>query len=227
MMRKVSLFSNLIRNMSKVLELIIERRSIKNFNKNFKISSKDIIKIFETIRMSPTSFNLQPFKVYYVSNIDIREELSPICWNQDSITSSSGLLVWTVNKEDYLRNYYIKNQIRWLADGNDNRIERVTNGLKIVVDDRKIRYEEWAIRQCYITLGCIMPVIKELDLDSCPIEGFLTDKVNDVFNKHKVYNSKNETIALVCAIGKRLEEQNTNFLKNKKRLPMEDLFKTI
>ncbi|AKU80219.1 nitroreductase family protein [Spiroplasma turonicum] len=214
--------------MSKVLEYLRNRRSIKNFNNKYNIENKELDILFESIRMSPTSFNMQPYKVYYIKNKEILNELHSYWWKQDSVINSSGILVWTVYKEDYLKEIYLPNQIlKMVPKENSSRIEGINKGMSYIMKDRNISFEEWAIRQCYITLGCLMPVAKELGIDTCPIEGYKTSVTNEVLEKYNVIDMKKETIALACVLGKAIEEQNEHFSKNKKRLPLEDLFKII
>ncbi|AKX34557.1 Nitroreductase [Spiroplasma litorale] len=214
--------------MSKVLDYLSNRRSIKNFNKYFKLNDNDIKKILESIRMAPTSFNLQPFKALYISKEEIKKDFFEYWWKQNSVIECSGIIIWLVYKEEFLKNKYIDNQISKLVDPeNTKRIEGMNKGISYIMRDREISYEEWAIRQCYITMGSMLAVAEELGIDTCPIEGYKTSATNEILQKYNLIDLNTETVALACVVGKKDGEQNEHFSKIKKRLQYEELFKII
>ena len=83
------------------------RYATKHFDPTRKVSDADLDTILEAIRMTPTSFGLQPYHFYVVSNQDIKDKIQAASWNQPQIGSSSHLLVFTArtdlmaNKDEY------------------------------------------------------------------------------------------------------------------------------
>jgi len=61
--------------MTKSLEFVSKRRSAKKFIENYNLSDTEINEILESIRMAPTSFGMEPFRVIYLENKEIRDEL--------------------------------------------------------------------------------------------------------------------------------------------------------
>lgn len=57
------------------------RSATKSFNGEI-IEQDKLNQILEAIRLSPSSSGLQPFKVYVISNKEVREKLIPIAWGQ-------------------------------------------------------------------------------------------------------------------------------------------------
>ncbi len=68
-------------------------------------------------------------------------------------------------------------------------------------DDHTI--EMWSEKQCYIAAGNMMSAAAFIGIDSCPIEGFLSDKVDEILGLDtSVFQS-----ALVIPFGYRASEQ--------------------
>jgi nitroreductase / dihydropteridine reductase len=137
-----------------------------------KIVPADVLaKILEAIRMSPSAFGIQPYRVIAVSDAEMKKALRPHARDQEQITSCSHLLVFC-------------------SDGNlDARIEgflRLASeaGRNDITDDPEFDYgpkakkfaksmgAEWAAKQAYIALGFALAACAELSVDSCPIEAF-------------------------------------------------------
>lgn len=75
------------------------RYATKHFDPTRKVSDTDLDTILEAIRMTPTSFGLQPYHFYVVSNQDIKDKIQAASWNQPQIGSSSHLLVFTARTD--------------------------------------------------------------------------------------------------------------------------------
>ncbi len=83
------------------------RYATKKFDTNQKVSDADLDAILEAIRLTPTSFGMQPYHFYVVSNQEIKEKIQAAAWNQPQIGTSSHLLVFaartdlTILKEEF------------------------------------------------------------------------------------------------------------------------------
>lgn len=60
-----------------------------------------------------------------------------------------------------------------------------------MADDERLLWE-WAAKQTYIALGNMMTAASFIGIDSCPIEGFHDDEVNDVLVKHGLIDPDKE-----------------------------------
>ncbi len=69
------------------------RYSTKKFDSSRKISDRDIDTILEAIRLTPTSFGLQPYHFYVVTNQTIKDKIQAAAWNQEQVGTSSHLIV--------------------------------------------------------------------------------------------------------------------------------------
>ena len=83
------------------------RYATKKFDTTKKVSQEDLDMILEAIRMTPTSFGLQPYHFYVVSNQDIKDKIQAAAWNQLQVGTASHLLVFAARtdlmqtKEEY------------------------------------------------------------------------------------------------------------------------------
>lgn len=77
---------------------------------------------------------------------------------------------------------------------------------------------DWAARQTYIALGFAMAACAELEIDSCPMEGFKAEEFDKILNLPEHMHT-----VVTLSLGKRKEESG----RDKVRFPKEDLFTSI
>src|SRR5665647_3794934 len=82
-----------------ILSKLNTRYATKIFDPKKKVSEADMDKLLEAIRLSASSFGLQPYKVLVVEDPAIRAELRKVAWDQPQITDASALLVFAVKYE--------------------------------------------------------------------------------------------------------------------------------
>ena len=75
------------------------RYATKAFDASKKISPADMDKLQESIRLSASSFGLQPYKILVVEDPEIRAELRKAAWNQSQITDASALLIFAADAQ--------------------------------------------------------------------------------------------------------------------------------
>ena len=88
--------------------IVKSRYATKKFDGK-RLPDEKVKKLFELIRLSPTSLNLQPYVVKVVTDPAIKKRLAPASWNQAQIESCSHLLVFCANTD---------------LEGNINKIEK-------------------------------------------------------------------------------------------------------
>ena len=177
------------------------RYATKKFDTTKKISDADLEKIIEAIRLTPTSFGLQPYHFYVISNQDIQDKIQAVAWNQAQVGTASHLIVFTArtdfeaNKNEYFElmsgwNAEIRSQLNWF----ENMLTGFGNS-KSPAD-----YLTWASKQVYIASGFALAACTELEIDSCPIEGFDPQAVGEIIGINN-----NETVLMILPIGYRAE----------------------
>ncbi len=148
------------------------RYATKKFDTNKKVSDTDLEKVLEAIRLTPTSFGLQPYHFYVVSNPEVKEKIQAVSWNQPQIGSSSHIIVFAARTDLLVNNdeYFI------LMSGGNPEIRSSMKGFEDMLVGGITMHENandsWAARQAYIAHGFAMAACAELEIDSCPMEGF-------------------------------------------------------
>ena len=79
--------------MKNILDSLEWRYATKKFNPEKKLSSEQIDILLESLRLTPSSFGLQPWKFILVENPEIRETLVAHSWGQRQVSEASHLLV--------------------------------------------------------------------------------------------------------------------------------------
>ena len=149
------------------------RFATKKFDTTKRVSDTDLSKILEAVQKAPTSFGLQPFHVYIIENPTLREKMISLSYNQTQVTEASHLLVFCARTDVSAR---IDSMIEKLSGGS----EEAKAGLKGYSDmmhgsvngKNDEQLSGWTSRQAYVALGFGLAACAELEIDSCPMEGF-------------------------------------------------------
>ena len=80
--------------MNSVIENRIWRYATKIFDPLKKVSKKDFDTLMESVRLSASSYGLQPYRILIIADKEVREQLKPFSWNQSQITDASHLIVF-------------------------------------------------------------------------------------------------------------------------------------
>ncbi|VVC00582.1 malonic semialdehyde reductase RutE [uncultured archaeon] len=152
-------------------EIVEKRYAVKLFDGR-KVPEEKMHKLLEMIRMSASSFGLQPWKIKVISDAETKAKLEPATWGQKQITTCSHLLVICADRDIVsLIDKYQQAMIDGgapadKAKGFTDYVRTFEQGLP---EESKLA---WAQKQCYIALGNALNGAASLGLGSCPMEGF-------------------------------------------------------
>src|SRR5271168_3858477 len=79
-------------HMSHVLEAILQRRAIKVFDP-VEIHADTRAQILQAARLAPSSFNIQPYRFYWVETPEMRSTAARLCFGQSPAATASALIV--------------------------------------------------------------------------------------------------------------------------------------
>ena len=183
------------------------RYATKKFDNTKKVSKEDLETLKEAIRLSASSFGLQPYRVLIIDNPELRAKLQPAAWGQSQIVDASQLIVFAniTNFGETEIDVSIANttKTRGLpADALKGYGDFMKS--KIVALPEDVR-NTWASKQTYLALGNLMNAASELKIDVTPMEGFEPAQVNEILGLGKL--GLNAT--LLATIGYRHEEDAT------------------
>lgn len=210
--------------MNPYIEKLHWRYATKKFDAGKTLSHDTLEQLKEAIRLSASSYGLQPYRVLLIEDKALREKLRPAAWNQSQITDASHLIVFAndINFGDSQIDAYINNV------ANTRKLD--TEGLKGYADFMKSKITPlpadikatWTAKQAYIALGNLLSAAAHLGIDVCPMEGFEAEKFNEILG----LNEKNLSTAVIAAVGYRSEEDETQHY-TKVRKAADQLFETI
>ena len=190
------------------------RYATKKFDSSKKISKKEMEILKESIRLSPTSYGLQLFKVFVIEDENLKSELKKVSYNQSQISDSSALFVFcnfTKVKESDINNFIkLKSSVQGIELSTLNKYGDFLKSTLLNKPENETA--AWTANQVYIALGNLMTSCAALKIDSCPIEGFQSEKYNTILGL------KNMNSAVIAAIGYRSSEdksQNENKVRKK------------
>ena len=173
-------------------DAIKERRSVKHYDPNHKLTDEEINQILSLAILSPTSFNIQNWRFVLVKNPEIRKEIRSAAWDQTQITDASLLLVVCADLKSWMKNpsQYWKNAPKEAQDFLVPAIGPFYEG------NEQLQRDE-AIRSCGIAAQTIMLTVKSMGYDSNPMIGFDPQKVADIINL-----PKDHVISMLIVIGR-------------------------
>ncbi|MNF42081.1 putative NAD(P)H nitroreductase YfkO [compost metagenome] len=200
------------------------RYATKKFDATKKISDKDLNILKEAIRLSSSSYGLQPYKVIIVENSELRAQIQPAAWGQAQIVDASHLIIFA--NETALGDDTIDSFLKNISETRNTPIEALSGygdfmKSKILTLSSEAK-NNWTAKQTYLALGNLLNAAAELKIDATPMEGFVPAQVNEILGLDKL--GLNAT--LIATLGYRHEEDATQHNK-KVRKSHEDLFITL
>ncbi|MEM3362118.1 MAG: nitroreductase family protein [Candidatus Anstonellaceae archaeon] len=159
-------------------ELLKARYATKIFDKR-EIPQEKINKLVEMITLTPSSYNLQPWKIKIVKDQELKEKLFYASYNQEQVRTCSHLLVFCANL-DIESNIKLLEQ-KLLEREKKEKIEPYINMLKeFAFSTKGEKRLSWAQRQLYLAAQTALLAAKYLGFDSCPMEGFEPKKYSEI-----------------------------------------------
>lgn len=197
------------------------RHACKIFDKDKKISDKEMHFILEAGHKSPSSFGMEGWKFLVITNDTLKAKLRPACWDQVQITSCSHLVI-ILTAIDAVKVDSGEPEKRFRRrdmpqESLDFYLDLYAKHLAHTLSSDENIYA-WTARQTYIALGNMMTAAAYIGIDSCPIEGFEKEKVEKLLG----LDTTKWQLSVVVPFGYRLNEQSTQL-----RLPFEEVVEFI
>jgi nitroreductase len=212
-------------NIETLLECLNWRYATKKFDPNQIISDDTWQTLCEALVLTPSSYGLQPWKFWVITNQKLKEELKPLSWNQAQVTDCSHFVVFSIKKN--LTADGVDRFVERTAEVRGTTTESMTAYRNIIVGDvidgsRSLIVNEWATRQAYIALGNFMTSAALLGVDTCPMEGIEPTNYDRLLG----LSSKGYATVVACAAGYRAEDDKYAGLA-KVRFPMSEVIETL
>ena len=176
-------------------QVVQQRYATKKFTGE-RLPQEKVDKLLEIIRMSASSYGIQPWKIKIITDQPTKDKLHAASWNQPQVGTASHVLVFCADTEimpliDKLEVAMIKNGAK--KEAISGHIQMMRASMSKVTGEAAVN---WAQKQVYIALCNALNGAKYLGFDSCPMEGFSAKDYSEIL---KLPNNLTPTV--VCPIG--------------------------
>jgi nitroreductase len=178
------------------------RYATKSFDATKIIPEADWQTLETALVLCPSSFGLQPWKFFIVTDPVVKAKLKPATWNQSQVVDASHVIVFAIKKD--LNADDIDRFIARTAEIRGTTVELLAGFRKMLVGtllNPAIDINEWAARQVYLAIGFFMASAAMMGIDVCPIEGFEPPKYDEILGLPPLGYSS----CVIAAAGYRLD----------------------
>ncbi|MEL6902995.1 MAG: NAD(P)H-dependent oxidoreductase [Cyanobacteria bacterium J06606_4] len=191
-----------------IIDTLYWRYATKKFNPEKKISDESWKALEQSLVLAPSSFGLQPWKFFVIRNPDIRQQLVELSWGQSQVTDASHFVVMAIKKD--IGNDDVAPYIERMSEVRETpteKLEGLENAIKgyLAEPPFPLQPDKWSAKQVYLALGFFMYSAAVLGIDTCPMEGFIPSKYDEVLG----LTDQGYSSVVLCAAGYRSEEDKT------------------
>ncbi|MCU9614963.1 NAD(P)H-dependent oxidoreductase [Caldibacillus lycopersici] len=191
------------------------RHATKAFDPNKKISDEDFQLILEAARLSPSSCGYEPWKFLVIQKPELREEIRKHAWGAQGQAPTAShfvvILARTMMDVKY-DSEYVRNQMINVHGFPPEVFEAIQgryktfqeHDLKLLESERTML--DWASKQTYIALANMMTTAALLGIDSCPMEGFDMEKIQEILTREDLLENGRLAVSVMVAFGYRAND---------------------
>jgi nitroreductase len=156
------------------------RYATKKFDPGRRIAADVWAVLEQALVLTPSSYGLQPWKFFVVTDPAAKAKLPSISWGQTQPQDCSHMVVLAIKKG--LAAADVDRYISRISEVREQKIEALGGFRKMMLGTLTsgMDVDEWAARQVYIALGQFMAVAAVLGVDTCPMEGIEPAKYDEV-----------------------------------------------
>ncbi len=151
------------------------RYACKKFDPAKKIREADWNVLIESLRLSASSYGLQPWKFIVVQNAELRLQLQTAAWGQTPVVDASHFVV--ISYKEKVDEPHIDRHVGQTAkvQGVDiSTLDRFKGSMMrdLIHGKRATVINWWAQQQTYIAMGSFLTTAAFMEIDTLPMEGF-------------------------------------------------------
>ena len=174
------------------LDAVYQRRAIKHYDPNHALTEDEITKLMEAAIQSPTSFNMQNWRILFVTDKEVRKQLRAAAHDQAQVEEASAIIVMCADLKAWN-----KDPKRYWVNAPAEVGELLSNWMVPFFEGKDELQRDEAMRSIGIAAQTIMLTAKAMGYDTCPMIGFEPDKVAPVIKL-----PADHVIGMFIAIGK-------------------------
>lgn len=173
-------------------DAIEQRRAIKQFDPDHRLSEAEEARLLSAALLSPTAFNIQNWRLVAVRDPALRQQIRAHAWDQAQVTDASLLLVLCADL-----NAWEREPARYWRNASDGVRDFMVPAIDAYYRDRDQVQRDEAMRSCGIIAQTLMLGAKSLGYDSCPMDGFDFEAVGKL-----IHLPDDHVMAMMLAVGK-------------------------
>ncbi|MHA2856518.1 nitroreductase family protein [Paenibacillus lautus] len=184
--------------------IVMGRRSVRNYDENFKISKEEMSDMISEASLAPSSANMQPWRVIVVDTPEGKEKLRPLVrFNTLQNDTSSAMLLIFGDTQSYLYAEEIYNtaveQGKMPAEVRDRQLETILSLFPTL--SREMKVEIAKIDSSLFAMQ-FMLVARAHGYDTNPMAGFEADQLAKAFD----LDEERYAPVMIISIGKAKED---------------------
>lgn len=162
------------------------RYATKKFDAARTIPAADWQTLEEALILTPSSFGLQPWRFYVVTNPALKNQLPPHSWGQTQVAEASHVVVFAIKSNLSVADvdHFIQTMVA-VRGGSVEALKGYRDIMAGFVSNPAIDLKLWATKQVYIALGNLMTSAALLGIDVCPMEGITPPKYDEILGIDK------------------------------------------
>ncbi len=181
-----------------VIEAIKSRRSINFFEPGMEIPDEKLKELLEIANLSPSSFNVQPWKVIVVKDPGRKKVLRECAFGQPKTEEASVVLIMVADP-DFLENNFERVLDRWIELGYITEDKRDSNrqlAEKLYGAPDSMERKYTAVKNTSLFAMTLMIAAKGMGLETHPMDGF-----DEACIKKEFGIPKDKIIPMLVAVG--------------------------
>ena len=209
-----------------LLEQLNWRYAVKRFDSSRKIPDEDWSTLEKALLLAPSSYGLQPWKFYVVTDESVKQELRAYSYDQPQIVECSHLVVISALKDAGAND--IERYLDRIIEVRDTPKEELEVLRGMMYGSQKAAREngalnDWSSRQCFIALGFLLSAAAMRGIDACPMEGFVPAE----YDKSLGIDGDGYFSVVACTLGYRDPKEDWLGKLEKVRYDPSEVFKRI
>ncbi len=168
--------------MIKIIDALEWRYATKVFDKTRKLTENQVNDLKRVCQLSASSFGLQPYKIIVISNNELMKKLKPASYGQAQITDASHLFLFCAMKNFDKKDVATFVNLNVEVTGVDkSNLKNFHDMMDMKMDSMNMEENMmWATKQAYIALGNLLTAAAVMEIDTCPIEGFIQEQYSEI-----------------------------------------------
>lgn len=178
-----------------IFDAIEQRRSVKHYDPAASMPEQDFEKLMAAMLLSPTSFNVQHWRIVRVQDKALRAKIQQAAFDQAQVGDAAELIVLCADI-----NAWQDRPERYWADADEGVRNVMLPMMKGFYEGKEQLQRDEALRSCGIAAQTLMLAAKGMGYDSNPLIGFDAEQVAELINL-----PEGHLVAMLIAVGKALQ----------------------